>query len=833
MNSPEWTDAHGNALPRGADGIQEFALLSSDTRLAHLQLRPPESLQVDAAFVEGSERLRLVRNDAGRFAFPNEPGASRRGEFGNASGILEAVLESEGRKVGDVPLRVLAANFTTEEYSRMLRDIARVAVASLSLVHVKSSARRLHRHEVGETIGVLAKPSEPLVDALREFVSKAEAAIPTIESRPLRTMTRQTRMTPLHKAARNAAGARRVATRLDRRHVMSESLEEHLDSTENRHVTWMLKRFALPLVHALRAAEPELPPIDDAHEREVKGLISGGRGEGKGQGRVDGPDEGARREAFDGWLVGRNAELDGMAEKMQRWLAIAPLKASQNVTVAPPPTSRMMGTPGYREVFDAFHELAGDDVERWRRGLEVSEAIVNHEVHATWRCYEYWCLSQLVETFMTVARFDRRGELAFADIVEIIGGELHIRPASTLTLHRTSPEGGLGVTIRYQTRVSSKRNEKGEWVVGKAGSELVPDFLISIARHGHPADPLRFVFDAKYRDYGKQGPAAVFGDLVTTALIKYRDGLSREGREIRGSFILHSDPTPRDRSRNGKSTPCVDFWGGMEAQRWLTEHARARRWHEPQVGEAVEEAPGHTCGLIRLRPDDDRLVQLGRMVDMLLLYHMASHHPDSYCPSCSRCGSAVRAFEKESLDLGRKRRPSILYQCSNSLCSHAWFHNECTHCGTAFIKMGGRSFHERSRNKGWSHGGMYICPNCHDDRRPDTAGGVHGVAREATREDWDSLPPPDDPDHASRPGAHRGRAASSGHAGHPRSADLAEGSPAAAPKHDRARMRSAPSGASRAASTPDARGSLPKVASGVSTASLEERERIRRKLFGD
>lgn len=304
------------------------------------------------------------------------------------------------------------------------------------------------------------------------------------------------------------------------------------------------------------------------------------------------------------------------------------------------------------------------------------------------------------------------GERAIGEILTIHGSEVRIPQGQPVLLER----GDIRVALTYEPKAPSSRDGKGNRVE-HGFSTLTPDIHISIKRGNSTAK--HFILDAKYRDYLAQHDSARAEDLVRTALLKYFDGLRTVDHPDRvfvtSSLIVHSDPSPQG--------PNNDFWGGIPAEDWLPTASLADL---DMTG--LEGIRNHSVGLVRLRPGDGTDFQLGRLIDLLLQYHVGASGFE-----CPRCGMSLQAGDDvlisrkvDLADADHERRyilkaqregwqTSILCICPN--CSNYWFQNHCGQ-GHPLYKTGRRSYHQPSRHK-WPTPGMYICPTCGDDPPPD------------------------------------------------------------------------------------------------------------------
>lgn len=705
MTSLTWLDQRGNPLPRDPEGAQFIRLMGGRCGLLDVCVHA-SSTGVDAVELLGEHPEQLV--DLGGSVFGRQTRSGRRmkreEDSWKAAGEMIAIGRFQGEEVARSRLAVLPANFSDAEYQRMLLEIGLTAVSSASWVQASVGARAVTPQRGKDSIGVSTAWGDVTLDALLTLINEFERALPTIRRRPLSTVRRESRVVPSYRAARMARGARRLVRRPGARNVSIEALSESFDSMENQFLRWVIEHQMLPLVqielvgsedtHSSRDEDLEQLVFPAAERNERLQDLASRLREADARGR----DHSARR------MI-----LSDMKMKLAGWLSEAPLQRVSLVPAQVAPTERLLGTPGYRDVFHAFEQAQISLGHGVVKGLAIADAVLRREVGATWRCYETWCFAQIARAFGELGGFcTPPGERTLGEFLEIADREVRIPRSTPLVLCR----GEVRVELQYEPSLPSSRDGKGRRLPQGQSKDLTPDFLVTIQRGRSKG---QFVLDAKYRDYAKQGARTLVSDLWTTALLKYRDGLNTSPdpnrAQIAGSYILHSDPAARS-TRN-------DFWGGVPAEEWLSSGALE------ELDEECLLVRGHACGIIRLRPDDDRDFQLGRLLDMWLQFHVPA---DGF--ECSRCGTALVVGS----DVRMERRGKITDEfhevnyinkswregwqtsvlCVCPTCSNYWFQNHCKASGHQIFKLGRRSYHEESRQP-WTERGMYVCPECGDD----------------------------------------------------------------------------------------------------------------------
>lgn len=713
MSALTWLDQKDRELPRANGGVQYIRLLGGYCGLLDLRLAvsPPDSTDSVSLLGDRVETLEQVR--PGLFA--RTPRADSRSKFDagsfSAAGEIVAVAFLDGAEVARSRLKVLPANFTDLEYRQMLLEIGLAAVSSASWVQAPVSAQGVSTAKAGSTTGLKAGYAHATFATLEACVDEIREAMTEIVRHPLQDVRATSTVMPVSRVLGRPRAVQAFVKRPGRRTVTLDIPSESLDCPENQYLRWAFERVLLPLARLERIR------VSEGHggrDEELERLFFGAA---KRNERLQ--DLAARiREAGDQTPheESRARSLDRIEGQIEEWCRTLPVEASSPVAVRPFPTERMLGTPGYRTVFQAMERIETNLGGTAHKGLAIADAVLRREVKATWRCYETWCVVQTLRAFAEIGGFRTpEGEQTLGELLEIVDHEVQIPRGIPIVLARSTE---LIVEIVYEPQLPSSRDRGGRST--DSVHELKPDILVTI-RRGRSARK-HFILDAKYRDYAKQGLSQVAHDLCVTALLKYRDGISTaaspDAKKISGSYILHSDPA----GRHAKN----DFWGGVPAESWLPHDAVA------DLPDGWQGTWGHACGLIRLRPDRERDFQLGRLLDMFLQYLVPKQGFE--CPRCGEVlaiGTDVRLERKGNIkDVEhevnyirkalRKRWGFTSLVCVCPACSNLWFENHCQEYGHPLFKQGRRSYHEASRHQ-WSTPGMYICPTCGDDPEPGSA----------------------------------------------------------------------------------------------------------------
>jgi predicted component of viral defense system (DUF524 family) len=621
----------------------------------------------------------------------------------SAAGVMSAVAYIREREVAHSELKVLPANFSEEEYQQMLEEIGSLALSSDSWIHADIST------EVSETGKGKSSDLSTKIQSLIDCVQVIEDKLPLLEASPLLELKRQDCPVPVHRISRTSKGLKAFVRNPGRRYILQPALTESLDSNEHRFLRWLVEQWLLPVMTSLCDSLKSSMEVQESLE-EVRGHSSRSSTIKELLSRL------TQHRKQEEKKCELERKLEQSLESLHQLRNCKLLLAASVTATEIQPSERLLGTPGYRDIYLAYRAAVEAMGGTLQQGIRIFNAIVRKEVRATWQCYELWCFVQLLRTFGELGGFCfQKGSTLFSESLVLNGQTLQLKPKTRLTLVR--PNSSLEVELCYEPRMQSRRDARtGALLEGNQTTTLRPDFMVSINRNGR--EKVHFLLDAKYRDYEKQGEPILKRDLWTTAHLKYFEGINEANSDvqIRGSYILHSDPA----ARNNKN----DFWGGVRPEDWLKEEHGIQEELLPKS----KRCKGHHFGLIRLRPDKDCNFQLRRLLDMWLLFHVPTETLSIECP---RCGEKLQIDHDiglipkkkdnppDEVDFIRKvlteqRTRSVVCVCPN--CWNFWFQNHCRERHPLY-KAGKRSFHTPSKYE-WGKSGMYICPTCDDDPDP-------------------------------------------------------------------------------------------------------------------
>lgn len=606
-----------------------------------------------------------------------------------ASGVITATLvDSENHIIAGAPrqdVAILPANISVHQLQQMLQDIGLMALSSFS-----RSLQGLVAPS-GEGLGVLDAgfpwfPGRGLLvtaASLLRLGKTIDAQRSRLERAPLRNLShamQPVRLPSRHPTPRQMAESFAMP---EKRAALSPVLADSHDCVENQYVAYVVSRYLIELAPGIsRRLETIDADFDSLDRKDIQIYPKTNR---NAMERLLSNAETARltsktqqsevREAS----VRLAADLDLLARRASQWLTHQPFTGLSLQFQIPQPTLRLIGTPGYAEIYSATSALAGGHLPKLERVLRVFSAIVQGQVRPTWEIYELWCAAQIYEALGTRIRdiSARPGEDLFENL-EVKNGELRIPRNRAFTLS-SKTKSGPEFTFWYNPELVTYESD-----------QRTPDMLIRVRRSasGENAAPYYFAFDAKYKGYSNGGDHVFFGDVEETAHKRYLDGIAgfRRGDKFQlvSSFILHSDRDTR-----------TDYWGEQPISQFC-------RGVFPKLKLTSDsEYVGHKYGAIQLLPEGARR-QTRRILALMLQYHIGG----AFASICLDCGR-----EANVVDNSTQKTVGKVFACPE--CGRMWVTSHCLKAGHPIVKLANDSFHLRT--PGTATGWLFICPECGDD----------------------------------------------------------------------------------------------------------------------
>lgn len=576
----------------------------------------------------------------------------------DAGQVRVMLVDSDGQRLPNSPsavLNILPANVDEAEMSHMLERIALLAVSAAS--HTTAIMPLPSVEPLGESIPGLGAAGAAhhmrLVSQLLELYDTLRISWDVIRQKPLKSMT--TGVGPIRSSGRNTSPQSLIATVMhpSGRDVLGITMTDSLDCPETAFVYYVLD-----YVKWLARAFLEL--IADSETSFEQRLDIGG------------DEYAARMSVFVPDYLEKTSALRHRLEECYHWAEHAchdPLFSETVLsTSVPQATRRLRGTPGYSSAYQAFTDFwaaAGGGVNR---GLSIFRSVVSKSVRPTWQVYEIWCFVQLYMMLVSdVGMRPPRGTRSILDALEIADDELRLCTGSDGLPLTLKVEDGceLKVTLSYnELRLTSQ------------GSERYPD-IYAVVEYGDKM--IRVCFDAKYRDYRKQGFPVLAKDVIETAKTRY---LQQLGLDV--SFIMHTDST-------------VNYWGEQP----FAEYAMG----EFDENDANTEFAGHRYGAVHFAPDESLSLQCRRIIFLVFRYHMVM---TSVCLDCAKAlVTRVRPYGASGVLLGSYRCPE---------CGRRWVVQHCRGAHHLILKTGSDCIHRPTQYADWGvRGGMYSCPQCGND----------------------------------------------------------------------------------------------------------------------
>jgi len=488
----------------------------------------------------------------------------------------------------------------------------------------------------------LVIPQQEYIEDYLECAKKLINLWPNIQKRPLKEISKQASWIAREKAVLTESGLKAFVKHNHKPKLLCQQNKETNNCTENK--------LLLQIVNALVERLAIVIRRDDGQ----------------------GIDDVSRLHQFD---KEKQEELADCLKKLKYIKKSRFFDDVMNVDTMDMPTQRMLGTGGYSDIYNLFHQkvLAKEkDCPDVKKGFRKLRKLFFANISKDSKVYEIWCFLQLYKAFSERASFQLKDKIVdFLTVSE--DGVLAFKKSTVLNMERCSSDGfKIKMDLCYEYDFKK--------------SKLTPDFLVVIKCNGILNS---FVFDAKWRNY-QALENSLSHDIYETAYNTYKIRLTNEvgNLEALSCFILHSDDKEIDDKK------IYEHWNGGSLFKWLAQPSDFK----------YSDVREHQIGAICLRPDNHLNEKLSKIVYMLLLYHVANRVPkvEEYCPRCGSIGE---------VNTEKKSRISIERQCPSRSCRLQWWITNCTNDKShRIVKLGdNKSFHEPLNKNG-----HYECPVCGD-----------------------------------------------------------------------------------------------------------------------
>lgn len=621
------------------------------------------------------------------------------GGKGGGSGLITAKLtDQSGKILEDSPsaqLFIEVANFSEQQFQQMIKEIGLLALSSSSCVNRNIDI------PIQEKIGELNHGYEWLAGrgnivtatSLFELAEVFKANWSAIAKRPLKSIKHEKGIVNINKAHSFPQMLIQAKINPQKKSMIGMSRIESVNCPENEFLCYILDNYLIKLgeniVELLKNLRTSIY-IDERHypENLKLGALSPQQFNliQKAKNNYFNPIQ--KQQKYKDGLSQKLLELKiyiSWAKKIRNSSFLANIKTPNNISSS---SLRLTGNPNYGAIYQKFRKLKGGTLNKVSKILSLLDVTQNGTIRPVWNIYEIWCLINLYNAFQVYGNMQPpKKSLSLMESIKInkYTGTLEIPKDQEFILERTLDKNQkLIVKFKYEPRFYVN------------GSGLRPDIYITVIT---PNDTYNYCFDAKYRDYSKQGGGVLIDDILGTARDKYLNKLNTTA-----SFILHSDTN---------SNTTINYWGEIPLQEKLRELKDKTPYIQFTDNINVDKEKGyvsHKYGAISLIPDTSKTQgnlqkQLQKILKMVLQYH------SRLLNICLCCGEYV----KEPISITNSRTQGACYSCPQ--CGNFWLDHWCNGSGHKLLKCQD-SFHRLSNNannarpeKNW----WYRCPECGSD----------------------------------------------------------------------------------------------------------------------
>jgi hypothetical protein len=551
-------------------------------------------------------------------------------------------------------LYVRPGSLTEDEYSRLLRRIGELAIATESAKQapIPDSAVGGISDEEADI------PDEPQFRAAKLYLRLAEVTKeqwPLIAENPSQEIGYRTRSVDVRRSRSSSQVAKRRAQRPQKRRVSVRTSTQVTETPSNQALAFTLRRILVQqapfLVDQLSNVSANTThwdaPLYDIIEEERQQL-----------------EEKKKK-------LKRAAEtLTERIEEVKSWAqecAQNPFVAQYGLRPKLPkrPTRRLMRSTTYGPLYQALldyldHQTSSLDPRQ--EGLV--DIVRNRGVLRTQDLYEKWVFLEIYGQLILSFGFEPVEEEDPFSELDSASGVLQLPDGASYSLSRLLSDKGrdwkIDVELSYDRDISNPPNWPSSILNPDVHLDVHLDRISKFRSIDSPVkstgQSFQFAFDAKYRRYRSMKDSSYreedvqeyngshyFLDLLGTAREKYFKGLDTDA-----AFVIHSDPR------------WSSYWGEKPVE-------------DLPRGERQPDAEGfvnHRFGSIFSTPDEEGegIQRIERLLRCVLMYHCKI---DEYCWTC---GERVAPKQVTKGGEESQKGKGLLYEC----CDRFWIVTNCT-----------------------------------------------------------------------------------------------------------------------------------------------------------
>ncbi len=620
--------------------------------------------------------------------------ASRSGEI---TAILVDNLDKPLDDSPQVTLLVKPTGITEEELKQLTFDIGLLALSTSSCVNNQLQAP-LDENSGNETLRVRWFYGRGLIlsaNALLKLASIVQDNWTAIEKRPLRSFVKTLGLVNIQRLQSSPQLLIKAKLEPFRQQALGLTQVESIECVENEFLCYVLDVYLIELAQGLAKSLEQLniddtliPAFSNSKFPSVSEFLKNSISKAKDYNKQ------------------KNQERQNIAQRVSRlkdcidWAKNARHSSFiKNVSTPDEPyllSQRLSGSPSYGPVFEEYMNCELNHLSNIKKVLSLFRILYKGLVRSTWELYEIWCFTQIYSAFVTNLNLRPVSNNSnLFEAIQIKQGELRIPTNREFKLEGFLDDGSnFNVSLWYQPEEYSNSNLK-----------RIPDIKVNISSKDHIQT---YYFDAKYRNYKRQGVRQFVEDVLEVAKNKYL------ALGAIASFILHTDSN-------------INYWGEVPINRILSEKFGCT------LLDNGNEYISHRYGAVNLKPSIDVDRQLNKLIKLMFQYHGSF---GTICLSCQHKLNLDREVQTNWIPTiiseaeltrriisghSRSGNSAALY-CSCSQCGEFWVIQHCYQNHHRILKFS-NCFHRHSDHPEHQGKWMYICPVCGSDPSASELGG--------------------------------------------------------------------------------------------------------------